>query len=101
MEIRLGRGRAQHAIGGRDLARYERRRRVAVVFRAPGYFLAVYFRDPGYLPAVHFRDPGYFRAVHFRAPVNPGAVLRLLYFRDPDISGARERGGEMFVKNKS
>ena len=90
MEIRLGRGRAQHAIGGRDLARYERRRRVAVVFRAPGYFRAVHFRDPGYLPAVHFR-----------APVNPGAVLRLLYFRDPDISGARERGGEMFVKNKS
>ena len=45
--------------------------------------------------------PRIFRAAHFRSPVNSGAVLRLFYFRDPEISGARERGGEMFVKNKS
>ena len=45
--------------------------------------------------------PRIVRAVHFRSPVNSGAVLRLFYFRDPEISGARERGGEMFVKNKS
>jgi len=63
-------------------------------FRAPGYFRAVHFRAPGHVSAVHFRDAGHVSAVHFRPPVYPRAVLRLVYFRDPEFSRAREREEE-------
>ena len=67
----------------------------------PRIFRAVHFRSPGEFSRRALPFPRIFRAAHFRSPVNSGAVLRLFYFRDPEISGARERGGEMFVKNKS
>ena len=60
----------------------------------PRILSVLHFRSPGYFRAVHFRDPGHVSAVQFRPPVYPRAVLRLVYFRDPEMSRAREREEE-------
>ena len=74
-----------------------------MVFRDPAYFFVLHFRDPAYVFVLHFRDPAYFSCCTSVAQYtfphctsvpqhSRGAVVRLVYFRDPETSGAkRER----------
>ena len=83
-----------------------------MVFRDPAYFFVLHFRDPAYVFVLHFRDPAYFSCCTSVAQYtfphctsvpqhSRGRLCGSSTSVTQRLRAQRERGGEMFVKNKS